>query len=327
MQINTGENKLKKILKRFWDMQESSIILLTFAFFIVVQTVNSAFFNSSNIVNILRSTSYLLITACGMTFVLISGNIDLSVCTVMGLGGIIFCLFITSGLPIIAAFVLTFLIAATIGVINGFLIHKLKIPAMIMTLGMQYIAKGIINVLTKGSPVYPLPEAFTKLDSLTIFGMPLIAVIALVVAAVSWVTIKKTRLGREIYAVGGNPESARLSGINNRKIFIIVYVISAALSMFSGIAMAARVGSAQASSGAGYELNSIVAALIGGTSITGGAGGIAGTVLGALFVMALQNGLLMLHVDVYFQQLFIGIIVVLAVIWDQYRRSLQLKKM
>ncbi len=316
-----------KALTRFWNLKESSIIIMTVVFFLSVQIVNNAFLGPSNITNLLRSTSYLLITACGMTFVLISGNIDLSVCTVMGLGGILFCKFITGGMPMTLALLLTMGIAGGIGLITGYLTYTFEIPPMIMTLGMQYVAKGVINIITEGKPVYPLPEAFTDLDAVSILGIPLIAIVAVLIAVAGWIVIKRTRFGREVYAVGGNRESARLSGINVRKNFIAVYMISAMLAMFGGIAMAARVGSAQSATGSGYELNSIVACLIGGTSIEGGSGGIAGTMLGALFVMALQNGLLMLHVNVYWQQLVIGIFVVLAVIWDKYRTRLQMKKM
>lgn len=327
MKESKEKKSVSKALARFWNLKESSIIIMTVAFFLFVQIVNSAFLSPSNITNLLRSTSYLLITACGMTFVLISGNIDLSVCTVMGLGGILFCKFMTGGMPMIFALLLTMCIACFIGLVTGYLTYTFEIPPMIMTLGMQYVAKGVINIITEGKPVYPLPEAFTGLDAISIAGIPLIAVIAVLIAVIGWIVIKNTRFGREVYAVGGNRESARLSGINVRKNFIAVYVISAVLAMFGGIAMAARVGSAQSATGSGYELNSIVACLIGGTSIEGGSGGIAGTMLGALFVMALQNGLLMLHVNVYWQQLVIGIFVVLAVIWDKYRTRLQMKKM
>lgn len=324
---NDFKGLAKRGLYRFWSLRESSIILLTAVFLIFVHSVNQAYLSSSNITNMLRATSYLLITSCGMTFVLISGNIDLSIPTVMGLGGIIFCMLITSGVPLIAAFIITMIIAAAAGFLNGYLVYAFNIPPMIMTLGMQYIAKGAINILTEGRPVYPLPDAFTDLDDISLFGIPVVAVIAIVIAIVCWIVLCRTKFGREVHAVGGNREAARLSGISVRKTYIAVFVISACLAMFGGIAMSARVGSAQSASGTGYELNSIVACLIGGTSINGGSGGIAGSILGAFFIQALQNGLLMLHVNVYWQQLVIGIIVVLAVIWDSYRTKLQMKKM
>ncbi len=322
-----SKGKIKKSAIAFWNLRESSIILLTILLFIFVQCVNPAFLSKSNIVNMFRSTSYLLIAACGMTFILISGNIDLSISTVMGLGGIVFCLLLKAGVPIFLSFIITMMIAVVIGFVNGYLIYEFNIPPMIMTLGMQYAAKGVINILTEGKPVYPLPEAFTKIDKITVLGMPFIAVVAIVIAIVCWFVIKKTRFGREVYAVGGNREASRLSGINIRKTYIRVFIISACLAMFGGIAMAARVGSAQSASGTGYELNSIVACLIGGTSVIGGSGGIAGTMIGSLFTQALQNGLLMLHVNVYWQQLVIGVIVILAVIWDSFRTRLQMKKL
>jgi ribose transport system permease protein len=196
-----------------------------------------------------------------------------------------------------------------------------------MTLGMQYIAKGVVYVLTKGAPIYPLPKEFLALDKMRFFGLPSIVCIAFVFAIGFYIMASQTRLGREMYAVGGNRNAARLSGISADKVIIIAYILTAALSVFTGIAMAARVGSAQSTSGVGYELNAIVACLIGGTSILGGSGNVPGTVIGAIFIQVLQNGLLMLHVSVYWQQLIIGVVVVLAVVWDQYKRMLQARKL
>lgn len=321
------QGKLKSLMMRFWELQESSIILLTFLYVIIVQIMNPIFLSKDNVINMLRSAAYLLIPSLGMTFVLISGNIDLSVCTVMGMGGILCCMFITSGVPILLSILLGLVIAFVVGAINGYLVTKFSIPPMIMTLGMQYVAKGVIYVLTQGKPVYPLPKEFLALDKIYLGDIPIIVIVALLLALLCYVILKKTRFGREVYAVGGNGESARMSGISQKKITILCFVISALMAVFAGIAMAARVGSAQSSTGTGYELNAIVACLIGGTSITGGAGGVIGTIFGALFIEILKNGLLMMRVNVYWQQLLIGVVVVLAVIWDQYRRMLQMKKL
>jgi len=321
------QNKLKAAALKFWNLQESSIILLTVLYVVIVQIINPVFLGTDNVINMLRSTAYLLIPSLGMTFVLISGNIDLSVCTVMGMGGILCCMFITNGIPIFFSLILALLIAVVAGVINGYLVSKFSIPPMIMTLGMQYIAKGVVYVLTQGRPIYPLPPEFLALDKIYIGNIPIIVVISLVLAFVCHIILKKMRFGREVYAVGGNRESARMSGISQSRTVILCFVISALMAVFAGVAMAARVGSAQSTTGTGYELNAIVACLIGGTSINGGTGGVIGTIFGALFIEVLKNGLLMMRVNVYWQQLLIGVVVVLAVIWDQYRRMLQMKKL
>lgn len=318
---------IKKFFQSIWNMQESSIILLTVVYVLVVQCINGVFLGQDNIINMLRSSAYLLIPSLGMTFVLIAGQIDLSVCTVMGMGGILCCMMITSGVPILVAVLATLVIGCLVGFVNGYLVTKFSIPPMIMTLGMQYIAKGVVYVLTQGKPIYPLPDAFLALDKITFFGVPFIVFLSLLFSLICYIVLKKTRFGREVYAVGGNREAARLSGISEKKTVIISFMISACMAVFAGIAMAARVGSAQSSTGTGYELNAIVACLIGGTSINGGAGGVVGTIFGALFIEILKNGLLMMHVNVYWQQLLIGVVVVLAVIWDQYRRMLQMRKL
>lgn len=317
----------KKLAQKVWNMQESSIVLLTILYVAVVQCSNGVFLGQDNVINMLRSSAYLLIPSLGMTFVLIAGQIDLSVCTVMGMGGILCCMMITSGLPIAPSILITLLIGCLVGFVNGYLVTKFSIPPMIMTLGMQYIAKGVVYILTQGKPIYPLPDSFLALDKISFFGIPIIVYLSLAFSLICLVVLKKTRLGREVYAVGGNKESAKLSGISEKRTVIISFMISACMAVFAGITMAARVGSAQSATGTGYELNAIVACLIGGTSINGGSGGVIGTIFGALFIEILKNGLLMMHVNVYWQQLLIGVVVVLAVIWDQYRRMLQMKKL
>ena len=321
------KSSVKTLARGIWNMQESSIILLTVVYVIVVQCVNGVFLGQDNVINMLRSSAYLLIPSLGMTFVLIAGQIDLSVCTVMGMGGILCCMMITSGVPIAAAVAATLVIGCVVGFVNGYLVTKFSIPPMIMTPGMQYIAKGVVYVLTQGKPVYPLPDSFLALDKISFLGVPFIVYLALIFSLVCYIVLKKTRFGREVYAVGGNRESAKLSGISEKRTIILSFIISACMAVFAGIAMAARVGSAQSATGTGYELNAIVACLIGGTSINGGAGGVVGTIFGALFIEVLKNGLLMMHVNVYWQQLLIGVVVVLAVIWDQYRRMLQMRKL
>lgn len=321
------KQSLKSLATKFWNLQESSIILLILLYVAIVQFINPVFLGKDNVINMLRSAAYLLVPALGMTFVLISGNIDLSVSTVMGMGGILCCMFITSGIPIFPSVVIALLIAVVVGAVNGYLVTKFSIPPMIMTLGMQYVAKGVVYVLTQGKPVYPLPKDFLALDKIYAWDVPMIVIVALVLSLVCHMILKKMRFGREVYAMGGNRESARMSGISQSRTVIVCFVISAIMAVFAGIAMAARVGSAQSTTGTGYELNAIVACLIGGTSINGGTGGVIGTIFGALFIEVLKNGLLMMHVNVYWQQLLIGVVVILAVIWDQYRRMLQMRRL
>jgi len=276
--------------------------------------------------NVFRSTGFTMIGAIGMTFVLITGGLDLSVGSVLALGGVATGLAFQAGLPTPVAILIGIFIGVVIGCINGLMVTRAKIPPLIVTLGMMYIARGIVSVLTKGTPIYPLPEGFQALEQTRFFTIPAIVFIALSIAIIAHFILSKTPFGRSVYAVGGNAEAARISGINNRKIVFSAYLIASTLAAFTGIFVAARLGSATATAGTGFELTVICAAIIGGTSNFGGLGSIIGTVFGALFMEILSNSLTLMRIPVYWQLLVVGFILILAVWVDQYRRSWLQKK-
>jgi ribose transport system permease protein len=202
----------------------------------------------------------------------------------------------------------------------------MKIPPLIATLGMQFAARGLVSVITKGVPVYPLPKSFTSIEQLKLFGaVPLVVVIALLIAFLFHGILNHTPFGRFVYAVGGNEEAARISGINTGRVKFLVYLISSSLAALAGVLMAMRLGSGEAAVGSGYELTVICGAVIGGTSIIGGAGTIFGAILGGLFMEVLTNSLTLMHISVYWQQLVVGTILILAVMLDQYKRDLMLR--
>lgn len=306
-------------------MKESGIILPTIILVIVVQIINPVFLSFSNIMNVLRSTGFTMITAIGMTFVLISAGLDLCVGSVLALGGVSAAMAVLAGVPIPIAVLIGLLVGAAIGLFNGYIIVKFEIPPLIMTLGMYYMARGIVYIITKGVPVYPLPEAFNNIEQTELFGIPVIVITAILLAIVGHIVLTRTTYGRAVYAIGGNPEAAELSGIDIQKIRMSVYVISATLATLTGIFMAGRLSSAQAGAGMGFELTVIAAVIIGGTSTFGGAGTILGSVVGALFMSILANSMTLIKVSVYWQRLVIGAILVLAVIIDQRKRKMQLK--
>ena len=309
--------KLKQITK----INELGILIFLIAICIVISAVNPKFYSFINIINILRQTSYIGIIGMAVTMVFITAGLDLSVGSVLGLGGLISAIFMaTFGMPVWISVIAGLLTGVFFGLVNGFLIVKGKIPSLIVTLGTLYIARGFMNVITKGRPVYPLPDTFQRLGNGTLAGIPYSVIIVAVLLVISHFVLRNTIYGRKIYAVGGNLETSRLSGINVDFIRISVYVLSALLAAFTGILITARMGSGQVSTGTGWELTVIASVIIGGTSMFGGAGTVFGTILGALLMTVMTNGMILMRISAFWQNVFIGAIIIIAVAIDQYKR-------
>lgn len=327
MQSSTAPQRVKaqNIFSRIWAMKESGIIIPTVLFMVVISCVNPVFLSQSNIFNVLRASGFTLITALGMTLVLIAGGLDLSVGSILALGSTVTGMLMTVGVNIPIAIVAGCASGFVIGLLNGLVIVKFKIPPLIMTLGMLYMARGIVYILTQGVPIYPLSAEFQAIEQQDIGGIPTIVILSLLLAVIGHVLLKHTTLGRSIYAVGGNKEASRLSGINLDKINVICYCITGMLAALTGIMMASRLGSVQPSAGSGYELTVIAAVIIGGTSTNGGSGTILGTSIGAMFMNILSNSMTLMKVSVYWQNLVVGFILVLAVVLDQYKRDRMMK--
>jgi ribose transport system permease protein len=314
--------KINTVFSAVFGLKESGIIITTVLFGVIISTVNPVFISSVNIVNVLRSTGYTLIIALGMTLVLILQGLDLSVGSVLGLGGCIAGLAMKSlNLPIVPAILLGCASGFLIGLINGLVIIKFKIPPLIVTLGMMYMARGIVYIVTKGVPIYPLSQEFQSIEQVPVFGIPKIVILAAVLSVIAHVFLTRTTIGRSIYATGGNKEAANLSGINMNKINLVCYCIIGTLAAATGVIMASRLGSAQPSAGTSYEMTTIAASIIGGTSTSGGSGTILGTITGALFMNILSNAMTVMKISVYWQNFVIGFILVLAVIMDQVKKD------
>ena len=315
----------KAQLSWFIQKQESSIIIATVLYMIIVTCVNPVFISSGNLFNILKTTGYTLITVVGMSLVLITGGLDLSVGSVLALGGVVTGMACKAGLPVPIAILLGVAMGMLIGFINGYIIVKAGIPPLIVTLGMQYVARGLVSVLTQGVPIYPLPEGLMMIDQIKILKVPMVVIVALIIAAVGHIALSRAPFGRAIYALGGNEEAARISGINTKRTKLMVYVVTSMLAALAGVFMTARLGSAEAAAGTGYELTVICGAIIGGISTFGGMGTIVGATIGAFFMEVLTNSLTLMRISVYWQNLVVGVILVLAVLLDQYKRNLILK--
>ena len=314
-------------ISNFMHRQESSIILALAVYILFVSFINSTFISSGNIFNIFRSSGFALISITGMTLILITAGLDLSVGSVLALGGVVSGMVAQAGLPVPLAILSGVLVGSLIGSINGLIIVRLGIPPLIVTLGMQYAARGLVSVITKGVPVYPLPKSFTAIEQVKLFGVvPTVVVVALSIAFVFHIVLTHTPFGRSVYALGGNEEAARISGINTHRTKFHVYLITSSLAGLAGVFMAARLGSGEAAAGTGYELTVICGSIIGGTSVLGGTGTILGAILGGLFMEVLTNSLTLMRISVYWQQLVVGTILILAVMLDQYKRNMMLKR-
>lgn len=312
----------KNVFTKVMDIKESGILIPTVIFILLISVVNPVFISVGNVFNVLRSTGFTLITALGMSLVLIAGGLDLSVGSVLALGGCVTGVAMTTyNLPISISILLGCVAGLLIGLLNGIVIIKFKIPPLIMTLGMMNMARGIVYILTKGVPIYPLAEKFQAIEQEDLWGVPKVVIIAGILAIIAHVFLTQSTIGRSIYAVGGNRNAAQLSGISINKINLICYSVTGILAALTGVIMSSRLGSAQPSAGVGYELAVISAVIIGGTSTNGGSGTIAGTVIGALFVNILSNAMTIMKVSVYWQDFVIGFILIAAVVIDQLKKD------
>jgi putative xylitol transport system permease protein len=299
-------------------------IIIAFILLCVALTfLNKYFLTPENISNILLQTSINGILAMGMTLVILTGGIDLSVGSVLAFSSIVAATFVTGDNPQspLVALLVGILTGAVLGLINGCIIAYLKIPPFVATLGMLSVARGLTYAYTGGMPVPNLSESFLNLGEGFFFGVPMPVLIFLLIFAILWVVLNHTTYGRSVYAVGGNVKSARTAGIATKLVTASVYVIAGLLAGLGGLILTARTSSALPQAGVSYELDAIAAVVIGGTSLSGGVGSIAGTLLGALIIGTINNGLDLLGVSSAYQQIVKGCIIVVAVLLDYSRHS------
>ncbi|MCH8215239.1 MAG: ribose ABC transporter permease [Planctomycetes bacterium] len=298
---------------------------LSVAFFIicaVISLLSPAFLTVPNIVNVLRQISINAILAIGVTYVILTGGIDLSLGSIVAITGVLAATFAHPDThPLIVPLLIGVSGGILIGVFNGLVITRFKVAPFIATLGMMTIARGGALIISGGRPVSNLTDSFNFIGGGDLFGCPLPILILAGVFLFSYFILKNTTLGRYIYAVGGNEEAARASGINVTKTRITAYAICSGLAGLAGIIQASRITTGQPNAGISYELDAIAAVVIGGTSLAGGIGSVAGTVLGALIIGVINNGLDLLNVPSYYQQVVKGLIIIGAVILDREQGS------
>ncbi len=308
---------------RLVNVQELGILLIFLIWCTFLALATDTFLTSRNVFNMLRAFSWIAISAFGQCMVILTAGIDLSVGSNMALSGLAAAMLAAAGVPVPLAVLGGILVGGLVGAINGLLVTRFRLPAFIATLGMLSIGRGITFGVTGGWPVRQLPPAFNQIGQMDVsvgtWQVPVPVIVMVVLAVAVSLFLSRTVTGRHIYAVGGNEEAARVSGINTRRIKLFVYTSCGVLTAIGGILMTARLGVAAPTAAEGYELDIIAAAVIGGTSLFGGEGTILGVLIGAALMQTIRTGLNLLGFPTYWQPAAIGAVILLAVTFDQWR--------
>ncbi|NDL64853.1 ribose ABC transporter permease [Acerihabitans arboris] len=317
--MNSRTIPVKRGISKAWLLEQKSLIALL-VLIAVVSSMSSNFFTLNNLFNILQQTSVNAIMAVGMTLVILTAGIDLSVGSLLALTGAVAASVVGLEMNVLAAVATSLALGAAIGAVTGLIVAKGKVQAFIATLVMMLLLRGITMVYTNGSPVNTgfsdAADAFGWFGIGRPLGVPTPVWIMAVVFLAAWYMLHHTRLGRYIYALGGNEAATRLSGISVDRVKIIVYALCGLLASLAGVIEVARLSSAQPTAGTGYELDAIAAVVLGGTSLSGGKGRIMGTLIGALILGFLNNGLNLLSVSSYYQMIVKAVVILLAVLVD-----------
>jgi ribose transport system permease protein len=298
------------------DLRQVGLPLVVLAMIVVFSFQTDVFFTAANWQNVGLQAAALACVAFGQTFVILAAGIDLSVGSTVALVSVVTAMGMRHGL--LLGIVVGLLAGLVVGLVNGLVVTRLRVAPFIATLAMLSFAAGLTLNLSGGTPIVGLPKAFTSLAYRRVASVPLPVVIAALVLVLALLLVRRTRLGRHIYATGGNSEAARLSGINVKATVLATYVICSLLATFGGFILTARVASGQPSLGADIALQSVAAVVLGGVSLFGGRGGLIGVAFGVAFVTILTNGLNLLNVSSYTQLMVIGAAMVAAIAWDQY---------
>lgn len=301
-----------------------ALVVMTLA----MSFLSDSFASSDNLFNVMRQVSVNLCISVGMTLVILTGGIDLSVGSILALSGAVAAGLVKSGwawegtnlhlgFSFFGIVIVTLLVGGLLGGFNGWMVTRFRVPPFIATLGMLTMARGMTMLYTNGHPITGLGAQFEFLGTGWFCGIPMPVIVAAVVVVLFALFMRKSPWGRYIYAIGGNERATRLSGINVKRIKLFVYTVAGLLSAVAALIVTARLDSAQPNAGTGYELDSIAAVVIGGTSLNGGKGSIWGTVIGALIIGVLNNGLVLMNVSPFWQQVIKGLVILLAVIMDR----------
>jgi inositol transport system permease protein len=321
--LNTIKNDTKNISKINMSSlyKRFGIFIILIAMGAVMSILSPNFLTVSNLTDVVRQMSFICLIAFGETIIILTGGIDLSAGSIVGLSSIITALFALPGeYPLVVTILIGLAVGLVSGFINGIIVAKMKIPPFIVTLGMFTTIRGVAYITTHLQPISGLKPEFIFLGAGRILEIPVPIIILIVVLVLIHIMLTRTRFGRHVFAVGGNEQAAIISGINVDRIKIMVYTIGGLMASLSGVILSARIQSGQPGLGVGFELDAIAAAVIGGTSISvGGIGSVVGTFAGALVIGVINNGMNLLNVDMYWQQIVKGLIIIGAVALDQLK--------
>ena len=300
---------MKQILKKF-----STLIILV-VLVVIFSVASPNFLRVNNLLNVLRQVAVIGILTAGMTYVIISGGMDLTVGAYLGLSGVALAQLISAGVPVPAAVILTIVLMTVIGIVTGALIVGLNVSAIVITLGMMTVVRGLAYIFSGGLPVYDIPDLIVFLGQGYVAGIPVPVIIMVIIVVIAGLILKYSYFGRYVYAIGGNVEAAKLAGVSVNKITISLYGISAFLASIAGIVLTGRISSGAPASGTGTEMDVVTAVVIGGISVNGGKGSMLGAFLGAVIIGVLSNGLTIMNIGEYYQQVVKGLVLILAVIF------------
>jgi ribose transport system permease protein len=297
--------------------RESGALIVLLVAFGALTLASPDFLTGNNLANLARQVAIFGILAIGQLMVILTGGIDLSVGSILGLAGAVAAQLLVSGMPIVPAILLGVVVGAVLGLANGVLVTRFKLPPFIATLGMLGIARGVVLVITDANTIQGLPDSFQTVANGTVLGVPNLLIIFVIITAIAWFALNRTVFGRYVYAVGSNPEAARLAGVPVAMVTTAVYVIAGVLAAVGGVLLTSRLGAGVPTAGTGFELQAIAACVIGGASLSGARGSAIGAACGALIIGVLNNGGNLLAINAFYLQIAIGALVLVAVGFDQ----------
>jgi ribose transport system permease protein len=311
----------KRVFGHAYSNQTAFMLVLLLVMMFIFSRFSPHLLTKENLLQITIQAAVICMLGAGQTFVILTAGIDLGVGSVLALVTVASAIVMEGTGTLFWGLIAGLAVGAACGFANGFVIGKMKVPAFVATLGMMGIARGLALTVTSGIPKYNLAHGAEFLGQGRILGIPVPTISVFVIFGVCYVILTRTKLGRYTYAVGSNPRATHLSGINTSRHLIWVYTISGLTAALAGLTELSRLGSGQPAGGSGYELDSIAAVVLGGTSLLGGEGHILGTLIGGLIIASLRNGLNLLNIYAFWQQVIIGIIIILAVFADRLRRG------
>lgn len=308
------------------QLSQFAMLIALFVLLIFFSVTTEGFLSSTNIFNILRQVAVNGIAAVGMTMVIITGGIDISAGSMMGVASVGCATLMVNGLHPILAVVLVLVLGLIIGLCHGYFVYSVSLPPMITTLATMGILRGITYIISGGLPVYGFPEKFNIIGQGYIGPIPVPVIIMILCFLIGWFILEKTAFGRYVYGVGSNLEASRLSGINVQKVIYWVYGLCGMLSAMAGVVLLSRVNSGQPKAGEGYEMDIITAVVLGGVSTSGGEGRIRNVIIGLLLMGVLLNGMVMMNIPDYYQRVVKGCVLLLAISYDKISQKRAAKK-